>query len=197
MKIVTLSEAAELLKQGKVGVIPTDTVYGLAAKASDKGVVARFYNLKNRTFKPGTVIAAKIEDLKELGVDKDQLEKREVFWPNPISIETPLQSNLAYLHQNTGRQAFRVVADKKLSKFLTQTGPLVTTSANKPGEPAAEDLQQAINYFGDEVDFYVDAGDLSNREPSTIIGLDGDEIIIYREGAVKKAELERLKNANS
>lgn len=197
MNIVTFNQAIELLKNGKVGVIPTDTVYGLAAKASNAQAVARFYSLKNRTFKPGTVIAANVDQLAELGVPKNELAKRAKFWPNPISIETPLEENLAYLHQNTGRQAFRVVSDQNLSSFLAQTGPLVTTSANKPGEPGSVNVGQAFDYFGDEVDFYVDGGDLSDRQPSTIIGFKDDEIVIFREGVISKQQLERLKNANS
>jgi tRNA A37 threonylcarbamoyladenosine synthetase subunit TsaC/SUA5/YrdC len=89
------------------------------------------------------------------------------------------------------------VADKHLADFLQQTGPLATTSANAPGQPAAENLQQALDYFKDSVDFYVDGGDLSAREASTVIGFDGEEIKIFREGAVKADQLERLKNANS
>ena len=61
----------------------------------------------------------------------------------------------------------------------------MTSSANKPGEPTATDISGAMAYFGDSVDFYVDAGDLGIRPPSTIIEFDKTgNIIIHRQGAV-------------
>ena len=61
----------------------------------------------------------------------------------------------------------------------------MTTSANHPKEPTATNIRQAIAYFGNSVDFYVDIGDLGERPPSTIIGFDGDgNVIIHRQGVV-------------
>lgn len=185
-RVVTLDKAIELIKAGKVGVMPTDTVYGLVARAADPMAVARMYVLKQRDHKPGTVIAASAEQLVELGVPKSHLDKVSKWWPNPLSVETPLGDNLSYLHQDTGRQGFRVVADETVRGVLEQTGPLVTSSANHPGKPGSVTVQEAIDYFGDAVDFYVDGGDLSGRAPSTIIKInDDDSIEIIREGAVR------------
>lgn len=185
IKLLTLKQAASSLNNGEVGVIPSDTIYGLAARAHDKNAVKRFYSLKSRDHKPGTVIAASVEQLVELGVDERYLQKVAHLWPNPISIEIQLGPKLAYLHQSTGRQAFRVVADKALRKVLEETGPLVTSSANKPGLPSANTVKEAWNYFKNEVDFYVDAGDLSYRAPSTIAKITDNGIEVIRQGAVK------------
>jgi len=77
------------------------------------------------------------------------------------------------------------VADEKVRSVLEQTGPLVTSSANHPGKPGSVTVDEAWDYFGDRVDFYVDGGDLSGREPSTIIKInDDDSIEVIREGAV-------------
>lgn len=185
-RIVTLDKAIELIKAGHVGVMPTDTVYGLVARAADPQAVARMYALKQREHKPGTVIAASVEQLVDLGVPKDHLDKVSKWWPNPLSVETPLGDNLSYLHQDTGRQGFRVVADETVRGVLEQTGPLVTSSANHPGEPGSVTVQEAIDYFGERVNFYVDGGDLSGRAPSTIIKITDDGAIeIIRDGAVK------------
>ncbi len=178
-------DAVAILNAGGVGVMPTDTVYGLVARAADKAAVARLYALKRRERKPGTVIAASVEQLIELGVPEQHLRRVERWWPNPLSVETPLGEDLAYLHQDTGRQGFRVVADEHVRQVLEQTGPLVTSSANQPGEPGATVLQEARDYFGDKVDFYVDKGDLSGRAPSTIIRVVADEIEVIRQGAVE------------
>jgi len=174
-----------LLQSGGVGVMATDTVYGLVARASDEQAVRRFYGLKHREHKPGTVVAASVEQLVELGVPNRSLKKVARWWPNPLSVEISLGPELSYLHQDTGRQAFRVVADEDLRDILVMTGPLVTTSANKPGEPGATTLSEAHEYFRDAVDFYVDGGDLSGRAPSTIIRVVGDDIEVIRQGAVE------------
>jgi len=183
-------EAIIKLKQpGAVGVIPTDTVYGVVARAADEAAVARLYELKKRENKPGTIIAASIDQLVELGIKRRYLTAVEQFWPGAISVEIP--HHITYLHQGTGRQAFRITDDKELLKLLEQTGPLQTSSANQPGEPPANTVAEARNYFGNKVDFYIDGGDLSDREPSTVIRIVDDAIEIIREGAVKLDEAGR------
>jgi tRNA threonylcarbamoyl adenosine modification protein (Sua5/YciO/YrdC/YwlC family) len=181
----TIDEAIEILNDGGLGVMPTDTVYGLVARAANPDAVKRFYALKHREHKPGTVVAATVNQLVELGVPEEYLRRVAQWWPNPLSVEMSLGKDLTYLHQDTGRQAFRVVADERLRSILEQTGPLVTTSANQPGEPGATNLSEAEDYFKGAVDFYVDGGDLSGRAPSTIIRVVADDIEVIRQGAVE------------
>jgi tRNA threonylcarbamoyl adenosine modification protein (Sua5/YciO/YrdC/YwlC family) len=171
------------LKNGGVGVVPTDTVYGLVCRAADPAAVRRLYALKHRDHKPGTVVAANIDQLVGLGIKRRYLKAVEQFWPGAVSVETPHQ--LAYLHQSTGRQAFRIPAYDDLHRLLETTGPLLTTSANLPGKPTADTIAEAQKYFGEKVDFYVDGGDLSGRPPSTIIRVIDDAIDVIRQGAVK------------
>lgn len=178
------AQAADLLRAGNVGVIPTDTVYGLVCQAADQAAVARLYALKAREHKPGTVVAASIEQLVELGIKARYLKAVEEYWPNPLSIIIP-NHELAYIHAGKGGIAMRIPKDEAFLSFLKQTGPLVTTSANQPGEPPANTVAEAQAYFGDEVDFYVDGGDLSGRQPSTLIRIIDDEVEVVREGAVK------------
>lgn len=179
-----------LLKDGAVGIIPTDTVYGLVCSAANEKAVTRLYGLKQRQSKPGTIIAASTEQLVALGIKKRYLTAVEQFWPNPLSIEIPHQ--IHYLNQGTGRQAFRIPADPGLRALLEQTGPLQTTSANAPGEPEATTIAAAQDYFGNSVDFYVDGGDLSGRKPSTLIRVVDDAIEIIRPGAVMIDETGRI-----
>ncbi|HUC87761.1 MAG TPA: L-threonylcarbamoyladenylate synthase [Candidatus Binatia bacterium] len=171
-----------LIQSGAVGVLPTDTVYGLAGLASNKMAVKRLYQLKSRDHKPGTVVAANLEQLETLGIKHRYLKAVKQFWPGPISIEIPHQ--LEYLHQGTGREAFRIPEAKSFLKLLQITGPLLTSSANLPGEPVASNIQEAEEYFGSKLDFYVDGGDLSGRPPSTIIRIIDDAIEVIRQGAV-------------
>jgi L-threonylcarbamoyladenylate synthase len=185
-----------LLLAGKVGVMPTDTVYGLVAGAANPEAAARLYALKKREHKPGTVVAASVEQLISLGVPEQYLRRVQHLWPNPLSVEIPLGGNLDYLHQETGRQGFRVVSDERLRNILEQTGPLVTSSANQPGEPGSSNVHEAFGYFGDALDFYIDGGDLSGRPPSTLIGIANDgTVTVYREGAIRISSSDPIHNS--
>jgi len=181
----TISDPAliALLTTGGVGVLPTDTVYGLGAQATNPAAVARLYALKSREHKPGTLIAANVAQLAGLGLDLAQLTLVSRYWPGPVSAIIAAGNSLDYLHQGVGSLAVRVPADEQLQGLLQQTGPLITSSANTPGEPPATNLAEAQGYFGDHVDFYVNGGDLGGREPSTIIRLSDGRIEIVREGA--------------
>jgi tRNA threonylcarbamoyl adenosine modification protein (Sua5/YciO/YrdC/YwlC family) len=181
-----MSAAPRLLKPGAVGVIPTDTVYGLAARAGDQPAAERLYQIKGRQAKPGTLIAANLEQLEALGLKHRYLKAVEQFWPGAVSVVIPAADpGLEYLHQGKMSLAVRLPADPELQNLLAQTGPLLTTSANPPGQPPAANIKQAMAYFGDQVDFYQDGGDLSNRQPSTIIRVVDDAIEVLRPGAAK------------
>jgi L-threonylcarbamoyladenylate synthase len=179
--------AAESLAQpAAVGVIPTDTVYGLAARAADQAAAAKLYEIKGRKSKPGTIIAADIEQLEDLGLKHRYLKAVEQFWPGAVSVVIPVSDpELEYLHQDQMSLAVRVPDDAKLQKLLAKTGPLLTSSANLPGQPVSTTIEQAKAVFGDQVDFYEDGGNLAGREPSTVIRIVDDAIEVLRPGAVK------------
>ena len=137
-------EAVKKLKQpGAVGVLPTDTVYGLVARANDVQAVDRLYGLKRREGKPGTIIAATFDQLTGLGLKARYLKADEQFWPGAVSVIVPCGPELAYLHEGTYGLAVRIPADEKLAKLLDQTGPLLTSSANHAGEPTANTVADA------------------------------------------------------
>lgn len=177
--------AAPFRRGGTVGVLPTDTIYGLAARAADQSAVDRLYSVKSRENKPGTIIAADIKQLEELGLKHRYLKAVEHFWPGAVSVVIPCGPELTYLHRGVNGLAVRIPGDEDLRKFLRSTGPLLTTSANHPGEPPATTIDQAKKYFDGAVDFYADGGDLSGRPPSTVIRVVDDAVEVLRQGAVK------------
>lgn len=178
--------SAKLDKPGSIGIIPTDTVYGIVARASDKAAVSRLYKLKKRDNKPGTIIAANIKQLEELGLKHRYLKAVEEFWPGPISVVIPTSDpSLEYLHQNKNSLAVRIPKNNNLMKLLKKSGPLLTSSANPAGQETAVNISEAKAYFTKAVDFYYDGGDLSSNKPSTIVQIIDDAIEVIREGAVK------------
>jgi len=189
--IISSTEAAAHLLMGEVGIILTDTIYGIAARATDQNAVERLYKAKSREKKPGTIIAASVKQLEELGISKDDLQKVAYLWPNPISVVLTVKPG--YLDQGIGSLAVRVVADSSVQATLEQTGPLVTSSANQPGQPESRTIQEAVAYFGDIVDFYADSGPIAPTRPaSTIVRLLSDGTLdTLREGSVSIADQSR------
>lgn len=181
----TDKELIRLLQQGAVGLLPTDTIYGLVARAEDQEAVRRLYRIKHREGKPGTVIAATHEQLQTLGIAPHFLQQVMAYWPNPISIVLPAPPSLAYLDQGKQSLAVRIPHSDALQALLEKTGPLLTSSANLPGQPPASSLAEAQAYFGEELDFYVDGGTMTTAVPSTVARLKADGgIEVLRQGAV-------------
>jgi L-threonylcarbamoyladenylate synthase len=182
---ITDSGVVQLLQNGAVGVLLTDTVYGIVALASDPAAVAHLYRAKHREGKPGTVIAANTEQLADLGIDQAYLDKVAHLWPNALSIILPDHQELAYLDQGKHSLAVRVPAHEAMQRLLRQTGPLLTSSANMPGEPPASTITEAKDYFGETIDFYVDGGTVPASVPSTLVRLAGNgNIELLRQGPV-------------
>lgn len=179
-------ELIQLVNGGAIGVLPTDTVYGLVGKASSQTAIEHMYSVKSRERQPGTTIAASPEQLESLGFPAEQLQRAVTYWPDALSVEMKASSVPNYLSAGQPVMAARVPNKPELLELLNQTGPLMTTSANAPKQPTSTSVKMAVDYFGDDVDFYVDGGDLSGRPPSTIVGFDeAGEIIVYRQGAVE------------
>jgi len=176
-----------LLQNGAIGVLPTDTVYGLVGCANNIDAVNRLYKLKNRDKKPGTIIAANIKQLIDLGIKKRYLTAVQQFWSNPVSVIVPYTANNDSLRLDLGIGTIpvRVTTDTKLRQLLEKIGPLLTSSANYPGKPTSDTIQEASKIFGNKVDFFVDGGNLKGRKPSTIIRIIDDSVEVLRLGATK------------
>lgn len=184
-----------ILKNGGVAVIPTDTIYGIVGSALSPNVVEKIYRLRKRTTnKPMIILISSLDDLKKFNIllTEKQQEFLKSHWPNPLSVILPIQDGeFEYLHRGTNSLAFRMPQDKRLMELLKETGPLVAPSANFEGEKPSETIDEAKKYFGDNVDFYceatrfsyVDSGKIKS-DPSTLIELTHNgSYIILRQGS--------------
>ena len=177
-------QLAAMINRGAIGVIPTDTVYGLVAQASSQAAIAKMYAVKKREHQAGTTIGASVEQFVALGFPTAPLMAAQQYWPASLSVVVNATNVPSYLKMERTSLPVRIPSPADLLTLLRQTGALMTSSANKPGEPTATDIKSAIAYFGDSVDFYVDAGDLGIRPPSTIIEFGpNQQLIIHRQGA--------------
>lgn len=177
-----------ILKRGGIGVLATDTIYGIVGSALKPKTVERIYRLRKRNRrKPFIVLIASRRDLGRFGVRPDRRTAAILsrFWPGPVSIVLPCPSKkFAYLHRGTNAIAFRVPKPARLRALLWRTGPLVAPSANPEAEPPARTIAEARQYFARRADFYADAGKRSSK-PSTLIRIANGAIEILRPGAVR------------
>jgi len=185
---ITDFKLVEILKNGGIGVLPTDTLYGLVGKAMDKRAVKRIYKVRRRNpLKPMIILIGSFSDLKlfEIKLDKGIEKYLKKIWPGKISVVLPCpEKKFFYLHRGTKTLAFRLPKNKKLVKMLKKSGPLLAPSANLEGFPPAENIRQAKKYFEDNINFYVDEGKIVSPS-STIITFKGGKIKILRRGACK------------
>lgn len=185
----------ESITKGGIGIIPTDTIYGITASALNEDAVTRLYSIRKRPEnKPMIILIDSYKRVADFCVQKNILRDAilHALWPNQISIVLPCHNaTYSYLHRGTNTLAFRVPNNIALRNFLEKTGPLVAPSANVAGERPALTVEDAYAYFGNKVDFYVDQGTLKEN-PSTVIALDADELHILREGAVPEESLKRM-----
>lgn len=184
-----LKEIIQLLKAGKVGVMPTDTIYGLVGSALNPQTVEEIYFLRERVSdKPMIILISTVSDLKNFDIELSpaQIDFLEKVWPNPVSVVLSCQSEkFKYLHRGKNSLAFRVPNNGKLLDILKQTGPLVAPSANIEDRKHAETIDEAKKYFADKVSFYVDGGRLKSK-PSTIVQLNKNgTYIVLREGSFR------------
>ena len=182
------SQAADILKDGGIGVVPTDTIYGIVGSALNKKTVERIYRLRKRDpKKPMIILIGLVNDLGLFGIRIDIKVKKILseIWPNKISVVLPCKNKkFSYLHRNTNSLAFRLPKVKKLADFIKKTGPLVAPSANWEGREYSRSVKEAKKYFGDNVDFYIDVG-TKRSLPSTLIEIKNGKPAILRGGSVK------------
>lgn len=173
------SQITDLLKNGRIAVIPTDTIYGIVGSALNHKTVEKIYKLRKRNLdKPFIILISSLNDLKkfDVKVTKEQEKFLKKIWPNPVSV---------VLQRGAKSLAFRMPKNKWLLDLLKKVSPLVAPSANIEGEKPAETIKMAKKYFGNNVAFYLDAGKIKST-PSTLIKLKNDgSYIILRQGNFK------------
>ncbi len=188
-------DAASLaIQRGRLVVLPTDTVYGLAADAFDAEAVARLLAAKGRGREmPPPVLIGTAGTLDALASDVPAYVRPlvDAFWPGPLTVVCREQASLQWdLGDTRGTVAVRMPDDDLVRELLDRTGPLAVSSANLTGREAATDADQAAEMLGDRVAVIVDGGTSPGAVPSTIIDATGTRPRLLREGAISVADID-------
>lgn len=167
-------EIIRILSAGGIGVLRTDTLYGIVARADDEEAVRRVYALKGRDDDKSPIVL--IESIEQIYDDLSAEHQAFVArtWPAPISVIIPSTEAPSWIRRGNESVAYRLPAHTELRDLIQATGPLIAPSANPQGMQPAMNLREATYYFGPAVDFYVDGGTIQNREPSQLMRLESD-----------------------
>lgn len=184
-----VSEASDVLLLGGVVVIPTDTVYGLAASAWNDEAVDRLFALKGRD--RGKPIAVFILDLAfasglvgEAAPEAVRLAARH--WPGPVTLVVPAGPEAPpLLSAGTGSIGLRSPDHAFCRALLERSGPLAVTSANRSGEPPPRTAAEAVRGLLGPLDLVVDQGELPPGLPSTVVRVDAAGATVLRQGSVR------------
>lgn len=194
MATVTIDDAISALGSGRLVVLPTDTVYGLAAHLSFPEAIEAIFMLKGRPeSKPLPVLAGGIDQLGEVAKFDDRAHAlAERFWPGPLTLILPRADGFGI---DLGGGAVntvgvRVPKQPRTLELLRISGPLAVTSANRSGGREATTLDEARTEFGEEVAVYVDGGRCVGI-PSTVVYLVGERRLL-REGPIPSAQIYQM-----
>lgn len=194
-----LEHAAAAAREGKVVVLPTDTVYGVGADAFDVVAVAMVLAAKHRgRDMPPPVLLADARTVDGLATDVPMYAKilMRQFWPGPLTVVLRAQPSLQWdLGETNGTVALRMPDDQVALALLSQVGPMAVTSANVTGQPAATTGQEALEQLGGAVAVYLEDGPRTGGQPSTIVDCTGEEPVLLRLGALSVEQLREVLGA--
>ncbi|NUS44243.1 MAG: threonylcarbamoyl-AMP synthase [Mycobacteriaceae bacterium] len=188
-----LTAARGALKSGRLVVMPTDTLYGIAADAFDSDAVAALLHAKRRgRDMPVPVLVGSWNTIDGLvySVRHEARELIRAFWPGALSLVVRQAPSLAWdLGDTRGTVMLRMPLHPVALELLDEVGPMAVSSANVSGQPPARTADEARAQLADEVAVYLDGGPAAHAVASTIVDLTDDSPRILREGAVSAQDV--------
>lgn len=189
----SIREAAGLIREGKLVVYPTDTLYGLGCNALDEDAISAVFDVKKRDRgKPLSVTVCNLKMLRKYAVfDERAMRVMEPFLPSPVTFLVKKRMLPDSLTGGSDKVGVRIPEDRTALKLVMEAGvPIVATSANISGRPSSETVEEALAQLP-AVDLFLDSGRRSGL-PSTIVDLTLDPPEIVREGKKSSWEILRV-----
>ena len=189
--------AARILEEGGVVALPTDTLYGLAASALNEHPVRRIFEIKERDrSEPLPLLLSEPADVTEYAADVPEVAwtLAESFWPGRLTLVLRRANAVPDVVTGGSETVALRVPDHPIPRAVArQLGcPITGTSANRSGMPGLTTADEVRRELGSEIDFVVDAGRSGSSVASTVIDVSGPSPQLLREGAVPRAEIERV-----
>lgn len=190
---ISQKEAVERLIEGKLVALPTETVYGLAARFDDLAAVEQIFKVKGRPKVNPLIIHIDEEyDLDTLvqGYPEGAFELMHTFWPGPLTLLLPVKEGAVLPLVNAGlpQIALRCPLLELTRSIIRQTGPLVMPSANLSGRPSSTTAEHVERDFGDQIPV-LNGGSCNHGMESTVVAYSQGRWHIARQGAITSEQL--------
>lgn len=191
-----IKEAGNAIKDGKLVIFPTETVYGLGANGLDINAVSSIFLAKGRkTDNPLILHISDINMLKEIALNINELEKKlmDDFWPGPLTIVLDKTNKVPdVVTGNLNTVGVRMPSNEIAKKLIEYSNtPIAAPSANVSGKPSGTNIKDIIDELGDKVEYIINGGDTDIGLESTVIRVIDNKINILRPGYITKEDLEK------
>lgn len=192
-----IKQASEAIKQGKLVLFPTETVYGIGANALDENAVKKIYEAKGRASdNPLIAHISNLEMLKKLVKEVGDIEKKliDAFWPGPLTIifnKTEIVPKIITAGLET--VAIRMPSNEIARKLIEYSEtPIAAPSANISGKPSGTLVEDILQELDGKVEYIIDGGKVDIGVESTVVRVIENKVHILRPGKITKEEIEKL-----
>jgi L-threonylcarbamoyladenylate synthase len=188
-----LDRAADVLREGGLVVAPTETRYGLLARADHQPLLIHLYQVKKRDLDQATAIIVRgLREIETLGdMTSEALLLAEQYLPGPLTLVLRSRQNWPPPRVVDGRIGIRWSSSPVVFGLMQRLDfPLTATSANISGRPDPEGVEEIASQLGDVVSLYLDAGQLSGLT-STVVDCSVEPVKILRDGAIPRSDVEK------
>ena len=195
-----IEKAGELIKQGKIVIFPTETVYGIGTNGLDGNAVKKLYKVKQRPLnKPISLLVANMDMVNLIAKDITEVEYKimKSFFPGPLTIILKKKEIVPDI-VSAGRDTVgvRMPRGDVARKLVELAGvPIAAPSANISGEPSGTNLQEIMKHFDGKVDYCIDGGNSELGLASTIVQVIDEKPIILRQGSITLEQINKILNA--
>lgn len=192
-----IEKAGELIKQGKIVIFPTETVYGIGTNGLDENAVRKLYEVKKRPLnKPISLLVSNMEMVNLIAKDITETEYKIMknFFPGPLTIILKKKKNVPdIVTAGQDTVGVRMPRGDVARKLVELSGvPIAAPSANISGEPSGTNLQEIMKHFKGKVDYCIDGGNSELGLASTIVQVIGDRPMILRQGSITLEQINKI-----
>ncbi|MBI2340015.1 MAG: threonylcarbamoyl-AMP synthase [Deltaproteobacteria bacterium] len=187
--VLTVAQAARIVRKGGIVAYPTETFYGLAARADNPDAVGRVFEIKGR--EKGKPVSILIDSQRELkrwvrGIGPREKKLISRFWPGPLTLVFKARKGVnQFLTGGSGKIGVRISSNPVARRLTRLSGGAITaTSANRSGQKPATSGLSARRKLGKKIDGVVSGGRLKRSKGSTILDVSGKKLKVIREGEI-------------
>lgn len=189
-----LKECAQILREGGIGIFPTETVYGIGTNGLNSEDIKRIYDIKNRPYnKPISLLVSDITMIEKVAKNITEIEYKIIknFFPGPITLILEKSDIVPDILTSGGNTVGVRMPEEKIALELIKNAgvPIATPSANITGKKSGTNYEEIIEDFKDKVDFFIDGGNSRIGQGSTIVKIENNIPKILRQGAITLEEI--------